>query len=96
MTQIRKKWLISPNTNRKYAICIRCWSDGRFRHYVIERKSPNAILYEFFVDFLRSLIETFAEQGYESAERMFLIRLPILSVIMGILVFAKMYFVDFG
>ena len=47
------------------------------------------------VGFLRSLIETFAEQGYEAAERMFLIRLPILSVIMGILVFAKMYFVDF-
>ena len=25
MTQTRKKWLISPNTKRKYAICIRCW-----------------------------------------------------------------------
>ena len=53
------------------------------------------------VDFLRSLIETFAKQdslkqGYEAVEGVFLIRLFIFSVIMGILVFAKMYFVDFG
>lgn len=48
------------------------------------------------VEFVRSLIETFAKQGYEAAERMFLIRMPIFSVIMGVLIFAKLYFVDFG
>lgn len=48
MTQTRKKWFISPNTKRKYAICARYWTDGSLRHYVIERKSPNAIVYEFF------------------------------------------------
>ena len=47
------------------------------------------------VDFVRSLIETFDKQGYEAAERMFLIRTPIFTVIMGILVFAKILFVDF-
>ena len=47
------------------------------------------------VDFVRSLIKTFAEQGYEAAERMFLIRMPIFAVIMGVLVFAKILFVDF-
>lgn len=41
------------------------------------------------VSFLRSLIETFAEQGYEAAERMFLIRLPILSVYYGHSCFRK-------
>lgn len=46
------------------------------------------------VDFLRSLIEIFATQGYEAVERVFLIRLSIFSVIMGILVFAKFCFVD--
>ena len=55
MTQTRKKWLISPNTKRKYAICIRCWSDGRFRHYVIERKSPTAVLYEFLKTYNEAL-----------------------------------------
>ncbi len=46
------------------------------------------------VDFLRSLIETFETQGLEATKRMFLVRLPILSVIMGFLAFAKFCFVD--
>lgn len=57
MTQTRKKWFISPNTKRKYAICIRCWSDGSLRHYVIERKSPNAIIYEFFKTYDKKELE---------------------------------------
>lgn len=47
------------------------------------------------VNFVRSLIKTLAEQGYEAAKRMFFIRTPIFTVIVVVIALAKILFVDF-